>query len=248
MRRILLLLALFSCSSKSGVTSGADLSTMDLPAAACTAVTRTCAQIMATFDSGSANVTVSCDDSAGTFTVNASGTPNYASNQTTPNPIKDQKWVVVLPLTPACASSTTSVVASRGAIGFMVNGVPFYGPEDANGNDAVVNEGASFDSCQGHADMFCSYHYHEEPTCVFGQGTSIASHDESDGHPPVIGYALDGFALYGSDTTATLDSCNGHVDATRGYHYHATPKSPYLIGCYMGKDTGTMSRTMPTCP
>ncbi len=245
---LMMTLAMVSCSS-SNLKSSSDLGTAgDLASgASCVAVTRTCDQIMAAFSTGFASVTVSCDASAGTFTMNSSGEPNYVSNQTTPNAIADQKWVVTWPLTPSCASTPTSTVASRGAVGFMVNGVAFYGPEDANGNDAVTTEGASFDDCQGHADMFCVYHYHEESMCVFGKGTAISSKNESDGHPPVIGYALDGFALYGEDATAKLDSCNGHVDATRGYHYHATTTTPYLVGCYAGKQTGTMSRT-PNCP
>jgi hypothetical protein len=33
----------------------------------------------------------------------------------------------------------------------------------------------------------------------------------------------------------TLDSCNGHTDSVRGYHYHVTPgRFPYIIGGYAG--------------
>src|SRR5262249_37354783 len=152
---------------------------------------------------------------AGTFTIKSSGVPSYTSNQTTPNQIKDEMWVVVLPLKPPCASKTTNVIDSRGPIGFMINGVPFYGPQDAMGNDAVINEGASFDACVGHADPSCSYHYHEEPVCVFGKGITASSRMLADGHPPVIGYGLDGFALYASPADGPLDSCNGHADSVR---------------------------------
>jgi hypothetical protein len=129
----------------------------------------------------------------------------------------------------------------------MVNGIPFYGPEDAQGRDAVINEGPSFDDCDGHADMFCSYHYHEEPVCVFGKGNTAAMHTLPDGHSPVIGFANDGFAVYASMTGVTLDSCNGHTDATRGYHYHATAKSPYLVGCYMGATRATVAQARNVC-
>lgn len=214
----------------------------------CTALARTCAQVVASFASNSMNVAVACDAAAGTFTITSTGVPSYDSNQTTPNSIVDQSWVVTLPLTPACAATTTDVLASRGPVGFMINGVPFYGPEDAMGNDAVVNEGPSFDDCDGHADMSCSYHYHEEPICVFGLGDTAQLHAEPDGHPPVIGYALDGFAIYASyETSQPLDGCNGHADATRGYHYHATATSPYLIGCYAGTATGRVVHAMNLC-
>ena len=50
-------------------------------------------------------------------------------------------------------------------------------------------------------------------------------------HSPVLGFAFDGFPLYGpyeSDgvmakdlkKSAALDVCNGHIDEIRGYHYH----------------------------
>ena len=28
-----------------------------------------------------------------------------------------------------------------------------------------------------------------------------------------------------------LDSCNGHEDGERGYHYHTTKGFPYVLGC-----------------
>jgi hypothetical protein len=227
--------------------AGCDDTTQTMMTTSCTAVARTCADVMASFSTGFSDVTVDCSEATGTVTMTSSGLPNYVSNQTTPNAIGDQSWVVTFPLSPACATSPTNVKNSRGPVGFMVNGVPFYGPEDANGNDAVVNEGPTFDDCQGHADMMCTYHYHEEPLCVFGKTTPISSKAGSDGHAAIIGYALDGFAIHGADSAAKLDECNGHVDATRGYHYHATAGYPYLIACYRGNATGTMRRT-PACP
>lgn len=199
---------------------------------------RTCAQVMAAFAaSGNAGVTVTCDAVAGTFTMSASGVPPYMSNQSTPNAIDAQDWVVTLPLAPACAATTTSVIASRGPVGFMINGVAFYGPQNANGQDAPTVEGATLDDCDGHADPQCAYHYHSDPSCVFGKGGNLLAHMESDGHPALIGFALDGFALFAPYPTAfppALDACNGHSDATHGYHYHNTTTSPYFLGCYVG--------------
>ncbi len=216
----------------------------------CTTVRRTCAQIRASFAAASTMVSVTCDETAGTFTIRSTGAPDYTSNQTTPNAIRDQGWVVTLPLNPTCAPTPTDAIASRGAVGFMINGVPFYGPQDAEGRDALMFEGPSFDDCVGHADMQCSYHYHVEPVCVFGLRDTAARHAEADGHPAVIGYALDGFAIHASyETGATgssLDACNGHSDATHGYHYHATRTSPYLVGCLAGTRT-TPTRTMALC-
>jgi hypothetical protein len=62
----------------------------------------------------------------------------------------------------------------------------------------------------------------------------------------VIGFAFDGFPIYGpyesdglmaKEATGelSLDSCNGHTDSVRGYHYHVTPgRFPYIIGGYAG--------------
>lgn len=199
---------------------------------------RTCAQVMAAFAaSGNAGVAVTCDAGAGTFTMSASGVPPYMSNQSTPNAIDAQDWVVTLPLAPTCAAATTSVVASRGPIGFMINGVAFFGPQNMQGQDAPTVEGATLDDCDGHADPQCAYHYHSDPSCVFGRGGDLLAHMEGDGHPGLIGFALDGFPLYAPYPSAfppALDGCNGHSDATRGYHFHTTSTSPYFVGCYVG--------------
>jgi hypothetical protein len=74
------------------------------------------------------------------------------------------------------------------------------------------------------------YHYHIYPRCVH---TSFK--DEPGEHSPLIGYAFDGFAIYGPNgeggkPPTDLDECNGHWDAQRGYHYHVTSKFPYILG------------------
>jgi hypothetical protein len=55
-----------------------------------------------------------------------------------------------------------------------------------------------------------------------------------------LGYAFDGYGIYGpfgedGKRPSNLDSCNGHEDKTRGYHYHVTDKFPYIIGGYHGE-------------
>jgi hypothetical protein len=224
-------------------------------ATGCKVVARTCDQIKASFEGTTGTVTVTCDDAAGTFMVKSTGVPTYTSNQSTPNEIAAQNYTFVLPITPTCAAAPVDVTTSRGEIGMMVNGIPFYGPEDAQGRNAYEFEGDSFDDCMGHADESCKYHYHVEPRCVFGTDVAISTRSSSDGHPPVVGYAKDGFAVYGDDSSASgkLDSCNGHYDSTRGYHYHTTgTTAPLIIGCYMGETTSTKltseGATRDACP
>jgi hypothetical protein len=42
---------------------------------------------------------------------------------------------------------------SQGAIGFAINGAAVYCDGDADGLDAYVNEGVSFDDCKAHVDQ-----------------------------------------------------------------------------------------------
>ena len=72
--------------------------------------------------------------------------------------------------------------------------------------------------------------------------------DDGKQHSPIIGFAFDGFPVYGpyeeagvmakdlkADSGRALDVCNGHKDDLRGYHYHVTPgRFPYILGGYAG--------------
>ena len=57
----------------------------------------------------------------------------------------------------------------------------------------------------------------------------------------LIGYALDGYGIYALTDTAGakatgLDTCRGHSDSTRGYHYHvASAGANMFIGCFRGQ-------------
>lgn len=95
------------------------------------------------------------------------------------------------------------------------------------------------DDCSGHPEMRGAYHYHSLTPCI---------EDESEGHSDLVGYAMDGFGIYGPRgedgetlTNADLDECHGHTheiewdgEALDMYHYHATWEYPYTLGCYVG--------------
>ena len=83
------------------------------------------------------------------------------------------------------------------------------------------------------------YHYHAIGACLLkGASTHAAS--------PLVGYAIDGYPIYGPlgpggkpYTDADLDACHGHTSAVvlNGktvaiYHYQATLQYPYTLGCY----------------
>ena len=141
-----------------------------------------------------------------------------------------------IPLNPAVAANTTSAV--DGPIGVAINGVPIFNPCKQggcqNGDTKVLGE---LDICNGHAGRADDYHYHAAPTCVMAAKPS----SYWDTHP--VGWALDGFAIYGYNNAdgkvAPRDSvCGGNTDANSngpaGYAYHVTDASPYVLSCFRG--------------
>jgi hypothetical protein len=185
-----------------------------------------------TFD---ANVKVAVTDAV--WVVESDGIPTHKTatfpNATNPNRILKQSYRFTIPRHPEKAAKSTPT--PFGPIGVAVNGIPFYNPYNAQGRDAVMGPFAEvFDSCCGHPDPMGRYHYHKFPACV-----KSPFKESGDGHSPLIGTMFDGFALYGprgadGKPPTDLDECNGHDDAGRGYHYHATETFPYLIGAYRG--------------
>jgi hypothetical protein len=191
---------------------------------------------------GIPNVRVSHDDRF--LIVESQGYPNHPTaqfpNSKNPNSIRVQDFRFRFPLEPQLADRVTRV--PMGPIGMAINGVVFFNPFERGGMNAV--EGYSevwLDACCGHPEQRGVYHYHKYPSCV-----KSPFPDEGKRHSPIIGFAFDGFPLYGPYEAEgqfardvkgreALDICNGHSDPERGYHYHVTPgRFPYLIGGYMG--------------
>ncbi len=168
--------------------------------------------------------------------------PGKFPNAHNPNTIREQNYTFRIPRHPKAAEKITKL--PMGPIGVAVNGVPFYNPYNAEGQDAAKNE--VFDECCGHPDPMGRYHYHIYPKCVH---TSFK--DEEGKHSPLIGYAFDGYGVYGPNgengkPPADLDECNGHTDNVRGYHYHVTNKFPYILGGYHGVvDASNLDRRGP---
>ena len=114
----------------------------------------------------------------------------------------------------------------------QINGVVLAAPAPV---DAILGAYtiAAFDDCAGHINLVAGYHYHGEAGC---SQTQI----QSDGHAAMMGYALDGFGIFGMLNEdglepTDLDECRGHTDDTRGYHYHAADVSENMfIGCFKG--------------
>jgi hypothetical protein len=171
----------------------------------------------------------------GTFPI-ASSDPAYAYDRN-PNAIKGYTLRASLPRNPTRRSQASCV---GGTIGVMTTGIPLFSAFDAGGRDAVAHE--IQDKCGGHPQVSGQYHYHAVSACITDRGARRS-------HSKLVGWALDGFGIYGYRgdggavmTTAKLDACHGHthVVAWRGkrmriYHYHATRDFPYVVSCYRGK-------------
>lgn len=168
------------------------------------------------------------------YIVHSDGIPDHSTGQFpnphNPNTIRKQNYTFKIPRHPVWSDHITRT--PMGPIGVAINGVPFYNPYTAEGRDAAKSE--VFDECCGHPDQLGRYHYHIYPKCIH---TSF--HDEPGKHSPLIGFAFDGYPIYGPNgedgkPPKDLDECNGHGDPVRGYHYHVTNKFPYIIGGYHG--------------
>jgi hypothetical protein len=116
--------------------------------------------------------------------------------------------------------------------GIALNGVRFDAPAPVNIILAAYTL-APFDDAGGHINLAAGYHYH----AANGKSKEIV---QTDGHAPMIGYAIDGHGLFarldtkGAETT-DLDDCRGHTDVVRGYHYHVDKAGANnFINCLKG--------------
>ena len=145
--------------------------------------------------------------------------------------IGNNAWSV--PLHPVMAATPVPVSPahfSRGAIAIAVNGVPIFNPYTNTGVDAFLD--GQLDDFGGHCGRADDYHYHIAPLSLYAYTTTNLP----------IAYALDGYAVYGSQepegvAMTTLDANHGHVGANGVYHYHGTSAAPYMIANMVGQVT-----------
>ena len=152
-----------------------------------------------------------------------------------------------IPMVPAIAATTTT--AEDGPIGVAVNGIPIFNACKQGGCQYGDTKAlGELDTCNGHAGKADDYHYHAAPVCMMAEKTKTDAHFW-DTNP--IGWALDGFAIFGyynpDGTTATRDSvCGGntltHSNAPTGYAYHVTDSAPYVLSCFKGTPVEDVAR------
>lgn len=154
-----------------------------------------------------------------------------------PNSIREQNLVLSLPAEPQFASNASCV---GGEVGILLSGALLFNAVDAGGRDAVAHEVQ--DSCNGHPQRSGQYHYHGPSDCIADASGKAGKHSD------LVGYAFDGFGIYGTHgergkllQSADLDECHGHSHTVvwEGsqrtiYHYHLSEDFPYSVGCYRG--------------
>ena len=95
--------------------------------------------------------------------------------------------------------------------------------------DAVVGERLGFDCSKAHPAMG-NYHHHQNPSAFnldINVISTVCSTYPSDGlytidpnqHSPLLGYAYDGFPIYGAYAYANTDGTGGIVRMKSGYQY-----------------------------
>lgn len=155
-----------------------------------------------------------------------------------PNRIRPQDIVLKLPAKPKIAASPSCV--PMGMIGFALSGAAIFNAVDARGRDAPAHE--IQDRCNGHPERNGQYHYHDLSPCM--KDTRSGPGGQSD----LLGYALDGFGIYGKYGEngrllgdRDLDACHGRTSLviwngkpTKIYHYVMSNDFPYSIGCFRG--------------
>ena len=151
--------------------------------------------------------------------VNASCIPSYEIGPWTgnPNTPSNQDFSFIITRNPV-ENAGTDVATGLGQIGVWKNGVVFFNAKDAfsynNQNvwfqNAIVVEGLSFDDCLGHPAPGGTYHTHLNPGCLY-------DYTDATQHSPLLGYAFDGFPIYGAYAYENADGTGSIVRMEPSY-------------------------------
>ncbi|MCO4773889.1 MAG: YHYH protein [Deltaproteobacteria bacterium] len=161
--------------------------------------------------------------------IEGNGIPTYSFVQMTPNPLTEQSYSFDLPRNPEVAAQTTEMPL-LGLAGVAVNGLVFFGPNEAGQpassawGDPIYN--GITDGCFGHTAG--EYHFHALSQKCLTQDAVGESEPWTLADPnpaeasPVIGWAMDGFPIYGP--YGCLDSdCTEVAEMKSGFDQIADP-------------------------
>ena len=184
--------------------------------------------------------------------VSASCIPGYNIGPWTANPNlpTNQNFVCKFTRTPV-QNTSTPVYTALGNTGLWSNGVAIFNPKDGqywngsafvNGStntgfnrNALVYEGISFDACLGHPAPNGAYHNHVNPACLYNYTNTTV-------HSPIIGYAFDGFPVYGAYAYTNTNGTGPIKRMTPSYVL-----APSTGSVLLGANTASAAAT-PTTP
>lgn len=151
--------------------------------------------------------------------VKSQGIPSYNVGPWNSNPnipsAQNKTWKFTLNPTQNTGTKTST---GLGAIGVWSNGMVMFNPMDGYywnnttnsvstgvgtwNRNAYVFEGISFDACLGHPNQTGTYHNHVIPKCLFSYSNTAV-------HSPIVGYAFDGYPVYGPYGYANSNGTGG---------------------------------------
>ncbi len=154
------------------------------------------------------NVYISCTCIPGYDIGPWTGNPNDAANQ---------DFTFKITRTPK-ENTGTKTATPNGHIGVWSNGVSIFNASDARSynnqnvwfQNALISEGHTFDNCLGHPAPNGEYHHHVNPTCLYDDANTVM-------HSPIIGYAFDGFPIYGAYANENTDGTGNIVRMRTSY-------------------------------
>jgi hypothetical protein len=161
-------------------------------------------------------VTAKCDGTD--LVVTSNGIPWYEFVALTPNELAAQSLEARIPLEPVAAAEPITLNL-LGGVGFALVGLPVNSPNEAAVpepyGDPVYNE--IVDACYGHTGPNGDYHLHAMDVLC---STMVAP--VSGAPSPIIGFALDGFPIYGPDACLDAD-CTEIATMQSGYAQTGDP-------------------------
>ena len=221
-------------------------------------------------DEHTCSVSLSYDSTYMTIT-----TPGIANHDMQGGPgggINDQDYEWVLPLVPEddsdCNPSESTngceMAPELGPVAVAVNGVPFYGPEDGPGGDAVATHIGQYTEteqeiwlgvCGAHAGPGGAYHYHYDGNCMHwhpeneGETHQVSITDDKDFLPEDLTINVGDTVIWTNNddsphtVTADDDEFNsGNLAEGATWSYTFTEAGTYDYHCnYHGSMTGSVS-------
>ena len=156
-------------------------------------------------------------------------------------PVKPYNLHVDLPLKPKMSAKPNCIPSLMTGIALTGGAWHIEAAPDLEFNIYDPNAALPTDRCFGHP-YATEYHYH-------GYSWKCMKQGKPGKQSPLLGYAMDGFGIYGPRgpkgkliTNADLDECHGRVGwvtfngkRQKMYHYVLNNEYPYSIGCFRGE-------------